>query len=55
MSKVRFSIAISLDGYAAGPEQSEENPIGIGGEDLHSWLTSLKVFKELHGKRLVGR
>ena len=32
MSMVRFQISISLDGYSAGPEQSEENPLGVGGE-----------------------
>ena len=31
MGKVRFQIAVSLDGYMAGPEQSEANPLGIGG------------------------
>ncbi len=31
MSTVRFQIAVSLDGYAAGPDQSEDNPLGVGG------------------------
>jgi hypothetical protein len=30
MTKLRFNIAMSLDGYIAGPDQSEENPIGRG-------------------------
>jgi dihydrofolate reductase len=54
MSKLRFSIAISLDGYVAGPGQSEENPIGIGGDKLHEWLIPLKVFKEMHGQEVEG-
>jgi dihydrofolate reductase len=29
--------AISLDGFIAGPDQSRENPLGIGGEELHRW------------------
>jgi dihydrofolate reductase len=29
---------ISLDGYIAGPDQGLENPLGIGGEDLHRWM-----------------
>ncbi len=44
MSKLRFSIAVSLDGYAAGPAQSEENPLGIDGERLHEWATPLQVW-----------
>ena len=54
MSKLRFSIAISLDGYVAGREQSEENPLGIGGDKLHEWVTPLKVFKEMHGRGFEG-
>jgi hypothetical protein len=38
MSKVRFSISISLDGYVAGPNQSVQDP--LGGEQLHQWATS---------------
>jgi dihydrofolate reductase len=49
MAKLRFNIAISLDGYVAGPEQSEENPIGVGGMRLHEWLFPLAVFQEIHG------
>ena len=54
MSRLRFSIAVSLDGYVAGPEQSEENPIGVGGEKLHEWLIPLKVFNEMHGRTREG-
>jgi hypothetical protein len=32
MSKLRCHISISLDGCVAGPNQSEENPLGEGGE-----------------------
>jgi dihydrofolate reductase len=49
VSKLRFNIAISLDGYVAGPDQSEENPIGVGGMRLHEWLFPLAAFKEIHG------
>jgi dihydrofolate reductase len=38
MSSVRCHIAISLDGYAAGPNQSMEDPLGEGGERLHTWM-----------------
>jgi dihydrofolate reductase len=38
MSKVTCQIAISLDGYVAGPRQSLEVPLGFGGERLHEWM-----------------
>ena len=47
---VRFQIAISLDGYAAGPDQSEENPLGVGGEDLHRWVVELEAWRKQHGQ-----
>ena len=34
------NIAISLDGFMAGPDQSLEHPLGVGGEDLHTWMFS---------------
>ena len=49
MSKLRLSLSMSLDGYAAAPGQSEENPIGIGGMRLHEWVFPLKQFQEMHG------
>jgi dihydrofolate reductase len=49
MSKLKLNITMSLDGYVAGPEQSLENPLGIGGEELHDWLVSLKGWRESHG------
>ena len=50
MSKVRVQIAVSLDGYVAGPNQSEENPLGEGGEELHEWMFPLAAFRESHGE-----
>ena len=49
MSKVRAHIAVSVDGYVAGPHQSEENPLGEGGESLHDWLVGLRAWREPHG------
>ena len=49
MSKTKAQISVSLDGFVAGPEQSEENPLGVGGEDLHSWVIPLKEWREPHG------
>jgi dihydrofolate reductase len=50
MSKVRFRLAISLDGYVAGPDQSAENPLGVGGMDLHAWAFELEAWRKLHGE-----
>jgi dihydrofolate reductase len=38
MSKVTSDIGVSLDGYAAGPNQSKDDPLGEGGESLHRWM-----------------
>ncbi|HET8874213.1 MAG TPA: dihydrofolate reductase family protein [Gaiellaceae bacterium] len=51
MSKVKVSITLSLDGFVAGPNQSESDPLGTGGEQLHQWLVALKAFRETHGEQ----
>ena len=40
MSTFRFQLAVSLDGFVAGPDQSEENPLGVGGMDPISGSSS---------------
>lgn len=50
MSTVRFQIAVSLDGYAAGPDQSEDNPLGVGGMDLHRWVFELEAWRKQQGQ-----
>ncbi len=47
--KLRLKISISLDGFVAGPEQSVENPLGIGGERLHEWVVPLVAWRASHG------
>ena len=49
MSKVRTHISVSLDGYAAGPNETHENPLGEGGEHLHDWVVELKAWRQPHG------
>ena len=49
MSKLRSQISISADGFVAGPNQSEENPLGERGERLHDWVVSLAAWRETHG------
>jgi dihydrofolate reductase len=50
MSRLKVNITRSLDGFVAGPNQREGNPLGVGGEHLHEWLASLKAFCETHGE-----
>jgi len=50
MSMLRFQLAVSLDGYVAGPDQSEENPLGVGGMDLHQWLFELEAWRKEEGQ-----
>jgi dihydrofolate reductase len=40
---------MSLDGFVAGPGQSVDNPLGIGGMRLHQWAFPLKVWRAMHG------
>ena len=49
MAKLRFGITMSLDGYTAGPQQSVENPLGVGGMRLHDWAFPLAVWRAPHG------
>lgn len=50
MSKLLVnSFTISIDGYGAGPNQSLENPLGVGAEALHSWMVTTRTFQQTHG------
>jgi dihydrofolate reductase len=49
MSRLRFRISMSLDGYVAGPRQSLEDPLGVGGERLHEWILPLMAWRREHG------
>ena len=40
---------MSLDGFVAGPAQSVENPIGVGGMRLHEWVFPLRAWRAMHG------
>src|ERR687895_839585 len=51
MSKFRCHISVSVDGFAAGPNQSEENPLGEGGERLHDWVVPLAAWRQAHDKQ----
>jgi hypothetical protein len=51
MPKLRaHNFSVSLDGYAAGPAQSIDDPLGVGGEALHNWAFGTRTFRELFGE-----
>jgi dihydrofolate reductase len=49
VSKLRLKISMSLDGFVAGPSQSVDNPLGLGGMRLHEWVFPLTVWRAMHG------
>jgi dihydrofolate reductase len=42
------NFAVSLDGFAAGPDQSETNPLGVGGQRLHEWAFATRSMRRMH-------
>jgi dihydrofolate reductase len=51
MPKLRVhNFSVSLDGYAAGPHQSRENPLGVGGEELHNWMFETRTWHKMIGE-----
>jgi dihydrofolate reductase len=50
MAKVKCQISASADGFMAGPNQSEEHPLGEGGMALHEWVVKLAAWREPHGR-----
>jgi dihydrofolate reductase len=51
MPEVRVaSFSVSLDGFSAGPDQSLENPLGMGGVELHQWVFPTATFQAMHGQ-----
>lgn len=55
MSKLKvLCYSVSIDGFGAGPGQSMENPMGMGGMALHEWVLPTKTFQAMHGEMLGG-
>lgn len=55
MARIRVhDFSISLDGYGAGPNQTQTEPLGVGGESLHEWFVVTRTFKRSHGGGEVG-
>jgi dihydrofolate reductase len=51
MPKLRVAaFSLSIDGYGAGPDQSLENPLGVGGMALHQWAFGTPTFRKMMGK-----
>ena len=51
MAKLRVAaFSVSLDGYGAGPDQSLDNPLGVGGKSLHEWAFGTKTFRTMFGQ-----
>ena len=51
MPKLRLhNFSVSLDGYGAGPDQSRENPLGAGGEELHNWMFETRTWHQMSGE-----
>lgn len=49
MSKVKVSaFSVSLDGFGAGPHQDLNNPLGVGGLELHAWFVKTAAFAAMH-------
>jgi dihydrofolate reductase len=49
--KVRVAaFTVSFDGFAAGPRQDLENPLGVGGLALMEWALATRTFKTMHGQ-----
>jgi dihydrofolate reductase len=50
MSRVKVNASISIDGFGAGPQQSFDNPQGVGGLALAEWALATRTFQRMHGK-----
>jgi dihydrofolate reductase len=51
MSKLRVNgFSVSLDGYGAGPDQTLQQPMGVGGMGLHTWAFGTKTFNKMFGE-----
>jgi dihydrofolate reductase len=50
MARLRVaSFSVSIDGFSAGPDQSLENPLGVGGHALHDWAFRTETFQKMFG------
>ncbi len=51
MTRLRVHcFSMSIDGYGAGPNQSLEHPLGLGGLALHEWIFPTRTFHQMQGE-----
>jgi dihydrofolate reductase len=50
MAKLILDISMSLDGFIAGPNQTLDEPLGRGGEQLHEWAFATESWRKSHGR-----
>ncbi|TIQ19308.1 dihydrofolate reductase family protein [Mesorhizobium sp.] len=51
MSKLRVNaFTVSIDGFGAGPDQDLKEPLGVGGEALHTWMFGTRTFRNMSGE-----
>jgi dihydrofolate reductase len=50
MSRLKvMAFSMSIDGFCAGPDQSLQDPMGVGGMPLHQWVLGTRTFQAMHG------
>ena len=55
MTKFRVAaFSVSIDGFGAGPNQSLDHPLGVGGLAMHEWFFPTRTFKAMHGAGAEG-
>jgi dihydrofolate reductase len=42
-----YAFSLSIDGFGAGPNQSLENPLGVGGHAVHDWAFATRTFQRM--------
>jgi dihydrofolate reductase len=50
MTSIIADLSMSLDGFVAGPHQTQQDPLGIGGMQLHEWALNAQAWREAHGR-----
>src|SRR3954471_19071170 len=43
-------LTVSLEGFVAGPDPSLQEPLGVGGEQLHEWALAASAWRQAHGR-----
>jgi dihydrofolate reductase len=55
MSRLKvMAFSMSIDGFSAGPDQSLQHPMGVGGMPLHQWVLGTRTFQAMHGDGSSG-